>query len=183
MKKRILKKQIRKAEKLIAEEAFNLFKGFESEKQEDFDSHFLGVLFSYLLSLRLNLSEWNTQEKWIDGLINGKLTLKLPDTVLLHSEMVWGLLADTGGSQWKESFEAAAKISKNGKTLTSYTIKFGNPKPIEEKEVKLGLYSGISIIELFDRNSTLIKSHEIENAIFEKYSGEYSFTFSHSKNK
>lgn len=182
MKRRILKKKIRRAERLIAEEIFNLFKGFEDEKQNEFDSNLLEILFSYLLSLRLNLSDWNTKERWIDGLINGKMIIKLPDTILLNSEMVWGLSADVGGNQWKEPFETVVQIAKNGKKLNFYIIKFGNDAPIEKKEVKLGLYSGISIVEIFNKNWKHIKNYETEKVVFEKYSREYSFIFSFIRN-
>jgi hypothetical protein len=68
--------------------------------------------------------------------------------------MIWGLRSDIGGKQWREPFEAEGEISEDGRNLDSYTIKFANDKPIEEKEITEDNYSA-----------------------FNDYSGEYKYIF------
>jgi hypothetical protein len=133
MNKRKFKKQIRKVERMIAREIYEFSKDLNFENQENFNLDKISWLFAIILWQHLVLSDWNNKEKWIDGLINGKLIIKLPNSITLRGEMVWGLVEDVGGEQWKEPFEASAKISQDGKKIISYTIKFASHDPIEKK--------------------------------------------------
>ena len=92
----------------------------------------------------------------------------------LHGEMVWGLRQHVAGSQWKEPFAAVVRMSATKGQLDSYTLGFGDDKPLEEKSVPSGLYRAVlSETEAEPRNT----GHD--QVVAERpEKGAYKFVFS-----
>lgn len=143
MKRRVTKKRIRKAEKQLA----RYVQGYlRSQQQNDTETKYQSGKFSCsmltsLLAWYLRLgSSWNYKERWLDGLINSHIHILRPDEIILHGDMVWGLLKDVGGHQWKEPFSATVRVAKAEGKLEAYQLKFGSGAELSEKLVDSGSY-------------------------------------------
>jgi hypothetical protein len=143
MKRRETKKGIQQTEKQLAGYVRDFL---NANKQGDEELTYKTgmascIMLASLLAwyLRLNPS-WNDKERWIDGLINGHIHLRHPNEICVHGEMVWGLLRDVGGPQWKEPFSAIACLGRRWDKLISYTLRFGKDVALSEKLVESGSY-------------------------------------------
>jgi hypothetical protein len=101
----------------------------------------IAVATSSLLGKRLQQDpSWDLERRWIDGPIQTRVVARPPDGVDLSGRIVWGLLADPGGSQWSEPFYAQIRASLSADVLKFYAIWFGDRRPLRDKEVAFGFY-------------------------------------------
>jgi hypothetical protein len=180
MKRRETKKGIRRTEKRVATYVQDYLKaraqGNEELKYKAGKSS-ISMLASLLAWYLRLASSWNDKERWIDGLINGHIHLLRSNEIIVHGEMVWGLLRDVGGHQWKEPFSAIVRVANACGEIHSYSLKFGTDAPLSEKLVESGSYYALlpdSEIELSDSGEPICNYSEGKD--------EYKFYFSkHSK--
>ncbi len=176
MKRRETKKGIRRAEMRVATYVQTYLKAHEQGNEElkyKSGKSSISTLAS-LLAWYLRLApSWNDKERWVDGLINGHIHLLRSNEIIVHGEMVWGLLRDVGGHQWKEPFSAVVRVARADGKLRSYSLKFGEDAPLSEKLVESGSYYALlpdSEIELADSGEPMCSCSEAQD--------DYSFYFS-----
>jgi hypothetical protein len=178
MKRRETKKGIRRTEKRLAayvQDFLNANERGDDELTYKTGKYSCSILASLLAwYLRLNPS-WNDKERWIDGLINGHIHLQHSNELCVHGEMVWGLLHDVGGNQWKEPFSACVRVAKAKGKVVSYTINFGNDASLSEKLVESGSY-----YVLFPKEE--VEGSDSAEALcnYPEHGFDYSFCFSKS---
>jgi hypothetical protein len=96
---------------------------------------------SRLLSAHLESAvSWNSDERWIDGLVGAQFVAESTDRITVNGQMVWGMTADAGGPQWAEPFEADVHIDWEAQKLRKYSIRFGDHRELDAKRVKTGFY-------------------------------------------
>jgi hypothetical protein len=100
---------------------------------------------SHLLSLHLeDESGWNSQERWVDGVVGAKLAVSSSGQAKAVGRIVWGLLKDTGGPQWFEPFDAEVIIGGPEGDLERYSLRFGDRDARIPTPVPPGLYSTLA---------------------------------------
>lgn len=143
MKRRETKKAIRRAERRLAAAVREYLAA--RERVDEGLTYEAGrascSVLASLLAWHLRLEPtWGSKGRWVDGLINGLIRLPRPREISVRGEMVWGLLSDVGGAQWKEPFCAEVRLSQSGGRIRSYSLKFGDDAPLPEKLVESGSY-------------------------------------------
>lgn len=149
MKRRITKKQLRHYEKYLARNVRH-FLFLKSNNADEIIEAKQAVCWGIrdVLYLRLKLeNHWYIKERWLDDVIGAKVIAGENNAVLIFADMVWGLIKDVGGSQWKEPFEAEMRIRKKRKHSISYRIKFSDERSLEEKNINTGSYEGITDVD------------------------------------
>jgi len=101
--------------------------------------HFLGSLLNQYLK---NDSRWDSSERWIDGMVGASIDIR-PPHVVVRGMIVWGRVADAGGPQWREPFEAQLGLTPDMASVDDYLLRFGNPQKPAQKIV-FGLYETLA---------------------------------------
>jgi len=94
---------------------------------------------SWLLEHHLKSApNWNSDERWLDGMIASKVADLPENTVQIEGEVVWGLSENPGGKQWSEPLLAQIRATDSG--LEEYEIGFGRGSDEESPEIEFGFY-------------------------------------------
>jgi len=102
-------------------------------------------VLSFLLSTHLETEEeWDSEERWIDGLIDSRIAKRDTRSIFLTGRMVWGLSAYPGGEQWAEGFAAMLRADDDG--LHSYRIYFCDLNQMEQ-ELEFGAYPTVVALD------------------------------------
>lgn len=103
--------------------------------------HLLGCLLGACLR---DMDDWNSDERWIDGMVGAQVEVLASDRIRVAGHMVWGLLSDVGGAQWAEPFEADLTIGWKTYDLTRYSLRFADHRGLDEKRVTSGSYAALA---------------------------------------
>lgn len=129
MKRRIIKRRIRQAERVLAatlQSYLNLPPETDQESREEFIHGELRVYIDILLGWLLELNPgWPSRVRWVDGVSLSDTSVIEPLTFMGRGDLWWGLLEDVGGEEWAEPFEVLLRLSKRGNRLASYEIEVG----------------------------------------------------------
>ena len=127
MKRRLAKKEIRRAEKWIGQEIEKILglyrKGEEDIPNETLLSFWYGL--EYLLSINLHLDPLWHRERWLDGISLYAIRAINEESLLIVGWFWWGLVRDIGGEQWREPYRAVIKLTRKKRIPIVYDLVFG----------------------------------------------------------
>jgi hypothetical protein len=85
---------------------------------------------SHLLAAHLrHASGWDSEERWLDGLIPDQLNIEPPDHIAVRGRILWALVAKPEGPFWSEPFEADVRIDWKTHGL-SYVLRFSDDREL-----------------------------------------------------
>jgi hypothetical protein len=125
MKRRIVKKRISWAEKMLASETrYNLP---SCQEGDELPTNGLLSILTYLVSHHANLeNSWPHKERWFDFITDRWMHAPEPNHLIVKGTLVWAFLMKYGNGY--EPFEAEIELSNGGKKIVRYSLKFGSGK-------------------------------------------------------
>lgn len=117
------------------------------------EAHTICTYTGALLSMCLDdVDDWDSDTRWIDGLIDTEIHKLAHRHVSLCGDVVWGLSENPGGRQWKQAMFAEFLADDDG--LKQSRICFVDSTAPEE-EVAFGMYEAVSGVQHRAPDATL----------------------------